>query len=199
VDGDRRGAGDETACTRLVCSTGVVRIGGRAVPVPALAERARRYARGFGELGFRPQAVVTLGVREVVDLLALAFGAWWNRHAVCVVREPDDRLRDAIAVDLGAVMQVCDPGDITDVERIRHRDVPAVAPAELAGPAATWPPLCRARDVALFSLPSPGRSPAHPVNHAAVLAGAALPEGPDAVIGSLVRALASADASRGPR
>ncbi len=114
-----------------------------------LAMRARSYARGYFEMGYRPASRALLAVRRRDDLLGAAFGAWWAGLVVAVVTEPDHRRRDQIAVDLGACLQICDAGDIVDEEHLRHRDVPAFALSELAGPPVGWPARCRPSDDAV--------------------------------------------------
>jgi hypothetical protein len=131
-------------------------------PGASLLEVACSYGRGFAEQGYPPRSLVLVAVRQDWDRLAVAFGAWWGGHRVRFACDDDRRRRDDMAVAVGAVLQVCDPDDIVDEEHLRHRDVPAIPPAELALPAAAWPARCRPEHVAVEASGPGGHHRAYP-------------------------------------
>jgi hypothetical protein len=144
----------ETVCDLLASSSATFVVDGRERSAGHFAGEARRFARGFTEQGYPPGSLVQIAVRHPADRLALSCGAWWAGHHVTFVPSSPYDHRDGLAVRLGAALQVCDEEDILDEEHIRHRDVPAIAPAELRLHPATRPPGCTGDDPAVFLWPA---------------------------------------------
>jgi hypothetical protein len=156
-----------TLCTLLSQCPPDVDTGESPARGGGLETAARRYGRGFAEQGYPAGSLILIAVRAASDVLALSFGAWWAGHHVTFPGSLGHDERDRLAVAAGAALQVCDPADIVDQEAVRHRDVPAVAPAELSLVPASWPAWCRPEDPALLDC-----APARPSSHAALIAAA---------------------------
>jgi len=145
-------------------------------------DTARRYGRGFAELGYRDRSLVLVALRRPADVIAVTLGAWWAGHHVAYVAEADHRRRDRIALGIGAVLQVCDAEDIVDEEHILHRDVPAVPPEDLALPPSSWPARCLPSDPALASWSGPARATTSTYSHADLIDAAAGEAGTSSVL-----------------
>ncbi|GAB3984156.1 hypothetical protein V1634_34830 [Plantactinospora veratri] len=146
-------------------------------PAGRYEQTARGYGRGFAEQGYPDGSLVLIALRRPAEIVALTLGAWWAGHQVAYAAEPDHRRRDRIALDLGAALQVCDPGDIVDEEHFRHRDVPAVPPENLALPPASWPARCRPSDPALTTWHGFPAVPTGTWSHADLIETASGPDG----------------------
>ncbi|AVT32041.1 hypothetical protein C6361_24065 [Plantactinospora sp. BC1] len=150
---------------------------GPPAPAGRYEQSARGYGRGFAEQGYPDGSLVLIALRRPAEIVALTLGAWWAGHQVAYVAESDHGRRDRIALDLGAALQVCDPGDIVDEEHFRHRDVPAVPPENLALPPASWPARCRPSDPALTTWRGFPAVPTGTWSHAELIEAASAPDG----------------------
>ncbi|MGW4209323.1 hypothetical protein ACWEIJ_15140 [Lentzea sp. NPDC004789] len=145
-------------------------------------DTARRYGRGFAELGYRDRSLVLVALRRPADVIAVTLGAWWAGHHVVHVAEADHRRRDRIALRIGAVLQVCDAEDIVDEEHVLHRDVPAVPPEDLALQPSSWRARCLPSDPALASWSGTAGAVTSTYSHADLIDAAADEAGTSSVL-----------------